>query len=145
MLNVQGIIEKRYPNFFKRSRLMTKPVMAILKGLFHEKDMQRFNNAFPDCEDLVFVEQVLKYFGFSVQAQDQNNIPKQGRVILVANHPLGALDILALLKMVSEVRQDVKVLSNPILMSMPALKTVIYRSKKNLLKLQFSFQRFANT
>jgi len=131
MLNVQDIIEKRYPTFFKRSRLMTKPVMTVLKGLLHEKEMTRFNDAFPDSRGLAFVERVLDYFNFNVEAQDLMRIPKSGRFILIANHPIGALDALALLKMVSKVRPDVKVLGNHLLMSMPALQSVVLTYDKS--------------
>ena len=131
MLNVQDIIEKRYPRFFKRSRLMTKPVMTVLKGLLHEKEMMRFNEAFPDSKGLAFVEHLLEYFNFNVEAQNLVRIPKSGRFILIANHPIGALDALALLKMVSKVRPDVKVLGNHLLMSMPALQSVVLTYDKN--------------
>ena len=50
-----------------------------------------------------FVDAVLDYFDFDykVSSNDLENIPSSGKVIIIANHPLGGLDALCLLKLVS--------------------------------------------
>ncbi|TMN32518.1 GNAT family N-acetyltransferase, partial [Pseudoalteromonas piscicida] len=37
------------------------------------------------------------------------HIPREGPVVMVANHPLGSLDALALIKVLAQVRTDLKV------------------------------------
>ena len=39
-------------------------------------------------------------------------IPERGRVIIVANHPVGALDRLAAIQIIGERRPDLRVLAN---------------------------------
>ena len=47
-----------------------------------------------------------------------------GRVIIVANHPLGALDSLALLHLVGSVRRDVRILANDFLLEFKGLRSL---------------------
>src|SRR5262245_12166088 len=47
------------------------------------------------------------------------NVPRSGAVIVVANHPSGALDGLALLTLIRRVRTDVRLLGNRWLRCVP--------------------------
>lgn len=53
------------------------------------------------------------------------NIPSQGPVVLVANHPIGSLDGLALLRTVASVRPDVRILASQVLSYITPLKGVL--------------------
>jgi putative hemolysin len=59
-----------------------------------------------------------------INHRDRNNIPATGRVVIVANHPLGALDGMSLLKLVGEVRRDVKIVANDMLMNFAAVESL---------------------
>ena len=73
------------------------------------------------------MEAVLEYFnfGYIISNKDKANIPSSGRVVIIANHPLGALDALALISLVKEVRSDVKVLANDVLMHIEPLQELL--------------------
>lgn len=49
------------------------------------------------------------------------SLPSQGQVVIIANHPIGSLGALALIKLVSEVRSDIKVVANDMLMAITPL------------------------
>ncbi len=127
MLNVQDILEKRYPSLFSRSRLLNRPAKALLRMLTHEKEMTQFSAEYPNCVGLDFVEHVLEFFNFSfvVRQNEKERIPASGRVVIVANHPIGTLDGMALLRMVSEIRSDARVVSTRVLADIPALEEVL--------------------
>ncbi len=57
------------------------------------------------------------------------NIPATGRAILVANNPLGSLNALALLRFVSEIRPDVKLVSLDTLQSCSSLRGLVIDTK----------------
>ena len=74
-----------------------------------------------------FIEKGLDYFdfGYAVSALDKERIPVSGRVVIISNHPIGSLDGLALLKLVSEVRGDVKVIANELLYAIKPLRSLL--------------------
>lgn len=72
-------------------------LVAMLRRLFYERDFQQFS-ARPHLQGLDFVEQVLSYFDFACDVADNEleHIPASSPVVLVANHPIGTLDGMAL-------------------------------------------------
>ncbi|TXI18865.1 MAG: lysophospholipid acyltransferase family protein, partial [Nitrosomonas sp.] len=77
-------------------------------------------------EGLEFNDAVLEHFNFTFQVsnKDRTRIPDQGRVLIVANHPLGSMDGLALLKLVSEIRTDVKIVATALLNCIEPLQSL---------------------
>ncbi|MDR2789849.1 MAG: lysophospholipid acyltransferase family protein [Campylobacteraceae bacterium] len=98
----------------------------ILPHLFHEKEFMEFEKKYPTLKGIDFVDEMLHYFEFRCEMDnaDLENIPSQGAVIFVSNHPTGLLDGLALLKIISSVRDDVKTMSNRILSHVKALEDI---------------------
>ncbi|WP_240009613.1 GNAT family N-acyltransferase [Marinomonas algicola] len=126
-MHIEQIIAEKSPNFLQKHPLFTRPTLEILKHLFHEQEVNNFLDQNKDCLGFEFIDRVLNHFNFNYQASqiDRRNIPATGRVIIIANHPLGALDGLALLRLVGEVRNDVKIIANDMLMHFDALKNLI--------------------
>ncbi|NOH94078.1 lysophospholipid acyltransferase family protein [Vibrio sp. AIC-3] len=58
---------------------------------------------------------------YSVASGSTENIPEEGPVVIVANHPLGAIEGVILADLVGSVRKDVKVLANELLKRLPEL------------------------
>ena len=64
-------------------------------------------------------------FDYTVSSNDIQNIPTSGKVVIIANHPLGGLDALCLLRLVSQVRQDIKIIANDFLAGFDALNSLL--------------------
>ena len=62
-----------------------------------------------------------------VASDDLGRIPPSGPIVVVANHPLGAIDGLLLISLLSRVRSDIKLLGNSLLRYIPALRPVPVR------------------
>ena len=60
-----------------------------------------------------------------VNFHSQENIPKQGRLIIVANHVFGVADGLSICSMLSEIRQDYKMITHKVLRHADAVKEKI--------------------
>ncbi|TKI07176.1 lysophospholipid acyltransferase family protein [Martelella alba] len=99
----------------------------ILGYLFHEKAFHQFAEEYRHLKGLDLVEQMLDYFDLRCEfsERDLEQIPSYGPVVLVANHPLGTLDGLALLHAVAAVRADVKIVANRVLSCVDALSSLM--------------------
>lgn len=126
MLNIEQAVQQKFPRFQHTSPWIKKPTLGFLRKITHEHEVNRFLDMHQDLRGFDFIDQVLDYFNFSysVSHRDRINIPATGRVVIVANHPLGALDGLSLLKLVGEVRRDVKIVANDMLMNFAALESL---------------------
>ncbi|SBS35953.1 2-acyl-glycerophospho-ethanolamine acyltransferase [Marinomonas spartinae] len=127
MIEVEQLIANKSPQFFDKSPLITRPTLSFLKRLFHESEVNQFLEKNKDSVGFEFIDRVLDHFNFSYQVSqvDRRNIPAIGRVMIIANHPLGALDGLALLRLIGEIRPDVKIVANDLLMSLDGLKSLV--------------------
>lgn len=127
MLQVEQLISNKSPQFFEKSPLITKPTISLLKRLFHESEVNQFLEQNGEYVGFEFIDRVLDHFNFGYQASqvDRRNIPAFGRTVIVANHPLGALDGLAILRLIGEIRHDVKIVANDLLLGFDALKGLV--------------------
>ncbi len=127
VINVEKALLAKYPAFEQKPPLMQRSALYLLRKLVREQEINGFLNEHQDLKGFEFVDKVLEHFNFSYNLShtDRANIPSSGRVVIIANHPLGALDGLALLKMVGEIRRDVKIIANDLLMSLAPLKSLL--------------------
>ncbi|MFT6899110.1 MAG: putative hemolysin [Paraglaciecola sp.] len=126
MFTVNDVLNKHYPNIVSKPWLF-KSLGFVLRHLLHEREMQEFAAKYPHQQGLEFVEQVLEYFNisYSVRDNEREHIRSCGRLVIIANHPIGSLDALALIKLVSEIRKDVKVIANDMLMTIEPLHCML--------------------
>lgn len=123
MFSVDAILQVLVPH--RQTPSLQRP---LLRALLFEREMQQFVERYPHLKGLDLVEQILDYFNFSCEIVegDLENIPSQGPVVLlVANHPIGSLDGLALLRAVASVRPDVRILASQVLSYIIPLKGVL--------------------
>ena len=127
MLDVDILLKDYFQNTDETSdKPLMKAAASVLKKLFHQKEINAFIETHRHLEGLEFNDAVLEHFNFSFQvsSKDRARIPDQRRVLIVANHPLGSLDGLALLKLVSEIRTDVKIVATTLLNCIDPLQSL---------------------
>ncbi len=128
-LNIEQILTNRYPKPLNQpTRLFSRPLLGAFRLLFHGWEINQFLTTHQNLQGFAFLEQVLEHFSFSyaVPNREKQNIPASGRVVIVANHPLGALDALALIQLISEIRSDVKVVVYEVLANLKPLKNLFF-------------------
>lgn len=127
MLNIEESLAHKFPGFAAQAPLIRKSTLNLLRKLTREQEINQFLRDNQSNRGLDFVDRIFDYFNFSysVAHRERDNIPAQGRVVIIANHPIGSLDGLALLKLVSEVRRDVKIVANDMLMAFAPLRELL--------------------
>ena len=110
-------------------------LVRFLERFLRIRDINDVMHKFRHFQNIDFIEAFFADIGFTVMVKKRElkNIPAQGPFVGIANHPLGGLDGLALLKVIHEVRDDVKIIVNDILMNVDNLKGVFvpYNRKKD--------------
>jgi len=117
-ISVKRIIENRYPDFSKKYPFpVRKLLITFFERLIHQKEINSFLTKNGEKKNFEFIEEAFEHFDFTyiVSNKDVQKIPSEGRLIVVANHPLGSFDGLALLKAIGEIRRDVRIVANEIL------------------------------
>jgi len=93
-----------------------------LKPLADHYDRRPLNIA-PDS----FLDYTLQSLGVDVRVESDNllaDIPRTGPVLVVANHPLGGLEGVAIAQILLKVRPDLKVMTNQLLTRIPELSEI---------------------
>lgn len=92
-------------------------VVRYIKRIVHEDEVNEVVRNTDHLQGLAFVNGVMKEMDMTIELVGGENIPKTGGCILAANHPLGGLDGIAFMQAVGQVRSDMKLLVNDILLN----------------------------
>lgn len=126
-IDLNNILRNRIPSLYhKKISLPGKVVESVLSGIMKVKRINTFLAKHEGLDGSAFIDALFEEldFSYSVSSKDRDKIPSEGKVVIVSNHPLGGLDGLALLKLVLEVRTDVKIVVNDILLQIENLKSL---------------------
>jgi putative hemolysin len=125
MLRIQSVIQSKYPAFGTQPGAAA--MLALLRKFVREDEANAFFAACAGLEGFAFVDKALEWFNvsYSVVGRERENIPPEGRVVIVANHPLGVLDGIALLKLAGEVRRDVRIVANDVLAQFEPIRSLL--------------------
>jgi putative hemolysin len=127
MLNFQNIVQRYFPEFASRHATLARVAGSALSFLFFQRRFEQFDREYPESEGFDFVAAAIAFFDFQLRVRESERvrIPDTGKVVIVANHPIGSLDGLALLHLIRQIRPDVKVVANNMLMQLPRLRPVL--------------------
>ncbi|MEA2099389.1 MAG: GNAT family N-acyltransferase [Campylobacterota bacterium] len=116
MLNVEKMIATKYPKL-QNNKIIKGAISKFADSIVHEKEINHFLEKNSHLGSFEFIDEVLEYFNFDFLTSDtdRENIPSSGRVVIIANHPLGGMDAFALLKLIGNIRKDIKVIANDFL------------------------------
>lgn len=111
-IDVEKILKEKA---YKLYRWLPRFAINWLKKKLHEDDINSAMVHLGDAQGLDFNAKGLERVGAKVESVNAHLVPKTGKVTIAANHPLGGLDGMSLIKAVGEVRPDVRFFVNDVL------------------------------
>ena len=126
-ISVENYMVHHYPLIETFPDTAKRVLFHGMKKLFHENEINAFMEANAHKDTFSFVESIIDYFDISIalKTNELTRIPAYGRTVIIANHPLGALDAMALLHLLKDVRKDIKIVANSFLSQFENLKELI--------------------
>ncbi|MFM6987579.1 MAG: 1-acyl-sn-glycerol-3-phosphate acyltransferase, partial [Arenimonas sp.] len=128
MQAIEREIIRRFPDWFDGPKGRIGKALVRGYGKFCRfGEIERFLAEHGHLKGQLLVGQALEYLDirYAVDQVEKTYIPASGRCIVVANHPAGIVDALALLHLVGSVRGDVRILANEALTSLGLLDELL--------------------
>lgn len=99
-------------------------VISYLRRILHEKELNSYLYKNKEAMGIDFATAILNDFGCAINVEGLENIPLSQNFVLVANHPLGGLDGMAIISKIGAVRKDLLFPVNSFLMFLPNLRPI---------------------
>ena len=89
--------------------------------------LDKINKIYSDIYDTdadAFLDRLIEELGVSIEIKEEDlqKIPREGAFITISNHPFGGLDGIILIKLLSKIRPDYKVMANFLLKKIEPIK-----------------------
>ena len=127
-VNVKQVFYRKNPRL---ARLIPGFVFRYLKRIVHENDINTFLAQHGNKRNLEFIAAVIEDFNVTINLEGEENIPKTGRFVFAANHPLGGFDGMVLMKIISGYFHEFRFLVNDILMNIKNIRDLFIPINKH--------------
>ncbi|MDX2171672.1 MAG: 1-acyl-sn-glycerol-3-phosphate acyltransferase [Bacteroidota bacterium] len=111
-IDIDKVLKEKTKTAYK---FLPRFLINWLKKKLHEDDINKGMLHMEQFHGLEFNQSVLDFFNVKVECIGLENLPKEGGVIIAANHPLGGMDGMSLIKAIGLVRSDVRFIVNDVL------------------------------
>ena len=128
LLDVGEAFRTKNPKLYRR---MPKFAIRAIEKLIHQDEMNQLVETYADDDSITFATHIIDYFGVSIDVHGEENITREGRYIVVSNHPLGGLDGMALISKLGQYRKDIKCPVNDLLMQVRQMHEVFMPINKH--------------
>ena len=126
LIDVGAVLRARMPSLKHYPAVLVRFLIWCLRTLVNEDRINQFLQKHGYLNGFDFIDQVFDelQLDYLVRHDEIKNIPVTGRVLIVANHPLGGLDGLALLRLIGKTRRDVSIVVNELLCNINSLNSM---------------------
>lgn len=127
-IDVEKVLAGKNPKLLK---ILPKFVINYLKRIVHQKDLNEILNRHRDKVGFEFLDAILTEFNVKIHVRGEHNFRKNSRLVVVANHPLGGIDGMALMSVMGKMNQDIAMTSNDLLLHVENLRCLFVPVNKH--------------
>jgi putative hemolysin len=106
-------------------RSMPAFIIRLMEKFICQDEMNAVIHRHRHLQGIPFIKDVLDEWNVKVEVKGRENVPKEGRFVFVANHPVGAIDALSFLTSISDISGPVISPSNELLNYIPNLRPLL--------------------
>lgn len=122
LIDIEKVFAEKNPRLAKR---IPKFIYRYLKRILHVDEINEFLITYKDKKDIDFADAIIESFKIKIDVRGKENLPKEGRYIFVANHPMGALESMGFLRIVYDVFPlQVRFPVNDVLLNLKNFETI---------------------
>jgi 1-acyl-sn-glycerol-3-phosphate acyltransferase len=127
-INIRQVFHDKNPGL---ANILPGFVYRYLEKIVHQRDINEFLGRHGDKYGLDFARAAIHDFNVTITVAGDENLPRNGRCIFAANHPLGGFDGILLMDVMSRYYTDFRFLSNDILMNIINLHSLFIPINKH--------------
>lgn len=120
-INIEKILKAKAPSLYNK---LPRFVIRYFKRVLHQDEINHDLVAVSGLAGVPKFHKYLEVNNIQIDVRNQENVPKQGRFIFVANHPFGGPDGIMIMSVVGKMFPDVKMMVNDLLMNVPDVQDV---------------------
>ena len=100
LIDIEKIFADKNPRLAKR---MPKFIFSWIKKILHQEEINQFLLEHKDLKGIDFAQAIIENFNITVKVKGKENVPKNGRFIFIANHPMGGMESQGFMKIVNDI------------------------------------------
>lgn len=127
-VDVEKLISSKNPKLVK---WLPGFVLRYLKRILHQDEINEFLARTKGKKNIEFCEEVVRFMDIKVEVEGLERIPKDGKITIAMNHPLGGMDAMILIYALRNQRTDVKFIVNDLLMNLTNLSDLFVGINKH--------------
>ena len=130
-IDVEKLIASKSKKALKRT---PRFLIRYLKKILHQKEINEFIRDNKDKKNVEWCHAGVKYMNMTFNVKNIDKIPKNGKIVIAMNHPLGGMDAIILISALDGHRNDLKFIVNDLLMSLDNINEMfvgVDKHKKN--------------
>ncbi len=127
-IDIKEVIQKKNPALAK---VLPGFVIALMKRLIHEDEVNRIIYDYRDRHGLAFVRSILEDMNVTYSMEGLDQVPVGGRYIFASNHPLGGFDGLVLMDAIGMSFPDIRFIVNDLLLNLKNFEPVFVPVNKH--------------
>jgi len=121
-IDLHKIIKAKDPKLYRR---LPNFVIRIMERITHLDEWNKYIYEWRDDYGLDWANKAIEVFKINVVVTGMENLPDTGNQMVVANHPLGGFDGIAMMHVLGKKRPDIKAPVNDILLNLPGLAPIL--------------------